>query len=260
MKSTRRVGRTQFSRLLQTRFIAWVTVLLCCASSAEAVPVLALLWRTPSASSTAISVSGTVEEEIVADIVLRLDAGDDSRGLFVSFLWDEDGQDELDLIGFRESFSVPGIGWGPIIQGVVATGAVPSVESSAGVSGVQGGFESVAPLSAPAPAAGPLAVTLGSVSFRTNPANVTTDGNDVRIDALANGLDAFIFGDFVACDAATPCLVGFEGVAVDLAESEPVGMVPEPETAMLIAVASLVAGLRSARSRPQSRNARAPTD
>lgn len=250
-------GRTQ---LLQTRFIAWVTALLCCASSAEAVPVVALEWRTPSASSTTISVSGTIEEEIVADIVLRLDAGDDSRGLFISFLWDEDGQDELDLIGFRESLSVSGIGWGPIIQGVVATGAVPSVESSAGVSGVQGGFESVPPLGSPAPASGPLAATLGSVSFRTNPANVTNDGNDVRVDALANGLDAFIFGNFVACDAATPCLVGFQGAAVNLAEPDPVGMVPEPGTALLIAVAGLVAGLRSARSRPPSRNTLEPTD
>ena len=225
-----------------------VLLLLVLASPAQAIPVIAMMWRTADGSSAEIVVSQLVVEEIVADVVLRLDAGDEARGAFLSFIWDVDGQDELDLVGFRELPSVAGIGWEPFQQGTVNTGVVPSVESTAGVSGVQGGFESVAPLGSPMPASGPLSVTLGSVTFRTNPANLVDDGADVRLTALANGLDAFIFGDFVVCTEATPCQVGFEGASVIPLAVNPGVVAPEPDVGRLLAVAALLAGVRSARS------------
>ena len=87
---------------------ALVSLLLISGSGpALAVPVVSLFWRTEGATSTNIVVSGVLEEEIVADVVLMLDAGDDSRGVFLSLIWDEDGQDELDLIRFVRGQPTP---------------------------------------------------------------------------------------------------------------------------------------------------------
>jgi hypothetical protein len=216
-----------------------IAALLLWGAPALAVPIVAMQWRTGTGSSARIEVSGTLEQEIVADVVLMLDAGDDSRGIFLSVLWDDDGQDELDLVGFRESPSVTGIGWAPVVPGPGGGSAVPSVESLPGVAGVQGGFESAPPFGSMASVSGPLAVTLGSVAFRTNPANIASDGADVQMSALANGVDGFIFGNFVACDASTPCNVAFLGAAVDLAAT-PAGLVPEPASGLLLLVGGVL--------------------
>jgi len=204
-------------------------------SPALAIPTLSLVWQ--ETGTTSIDVSSTFEQTIVADVVLDLQAGDESWGAFVSFVFDEDLGDELDFVFLweRQQVDFPNGGlWRPVVRG-----QAPSVttESDATTAGSALGFDSaIAPVQGGGLSnggVGPVTVTLGTVAFRTNPTNIATDGADLSVAIQLNGIDAFLDSDgSVICGATTPCdgLINFPGASVNI---------PEPASGLLIGTSIL---------------------
>jgi hypothetical protein len=220
-----------------------LSALLALNTAASAISTFSLIWQDTGTST--IGVSTSVQQTIVADVVLQLAAGDEARGIFVSFLWDEDFADELEFVDLVEAFGVD-VGsatlWGPIAPGH-GSGSHDKQESTGSLSGHWTGFEAVPDIfSVPGDfAIGPMTATLGSVIFRTNPANVTTDGGDVRVGLRDNGIDAYTLA------GGGHCTETFGGCTFGLPYAEV--NVPEATTGMLVGAGVALAGRASRRRR-----------
>ncbi|MCA9510345.1 MAG: PEP-CTERM sorting domain-containing protein [Myxococcota bacterium] len=201
------------------------------ASPAAAITSLSLIWD--STGTSTITVTGASTTTITAKLLVTLEAGDTLGGLGVSFVFDQDNQNELDFVSMVEHVFVPaggGTQFSPLApgpNGSLVPGGV--LDSSPFNAGLVEGFDSFAsPLGQFA--SGPITLTLGSVTFQTSGLRAQTDGIDVQIAVLLNGLDAVIDGagtaNCIGQMTRNDCPVTFGGATVNA---------PEPTTGLLLA-------------------------
>lgn len=219
------------ARAVSAFFVIGFATLLA-ASPAAALSSVSLGWRTsadPAVSivnGTTAIVSGAASVTLIADVVLSVDTGAETvNGVFVSFTVDENFGDELNVTVAKELASttgLPGMGneFTPLAQGTTVTeGAgtalIESFEQQTLATGATAGTT----------------VTLGSITFTTNNANLIGDGlYDVRVAVLLNGLDVISDGSGGRCIGNLPrndCPYEFGTLAVTA---------PEPTTAALVVV------------------------
>jgi hypothetical protein len=156
------------------------------ASPAASLSSVGLSWR--GTTSNEIFKSSTVDETVIADIVLTVEAGaSDVLFIGISIAWDEDSANELNLVSVNElnNVALPGGGnfFAPLVNGTSLNGDM--VE----------GFDQAAELGQPG-AQGPITRTIGSITFTTNAANLqgsASEGADVRVLVQLNGID--VIGD-----------------------------------------------------------------
>lgn len=215
-----------------SRFLLALGTGLLLASPAAAITSLGLIWT--STGTSTITVYGSSTSTIEANLVVTLGAGDTLGGLGVSFLFDEDGENELDIVGMSEAFGVAagmGVSFSPITlgpNGALIPGGV--LDSQNGTPGLVEGFDSFAnPIGTFA--SGPLTLTLGTIRFQTSGLRAkNTGGLDVRVAVLINGLDAVIDGagtaNCIGQMSRNDCPVTFGGATVNA---------PEPTTGLLLA-------------------------
>ena len=229
--------------LLSSRFSARSAIyaVLCAitATPAAAVSTLEFIWADTGTST--VTVSSAVDTVLRGDIRAVADA--EGLGvIFVSFAFDTDLGNELDIAtpaeipgcalcgpGGRERTVLigGGIRYAPQLPGYDRN-QVESTGSNGGLLGsFSGGFVGGGGLVSGT-------TTLGSVFFRTNAANVTTDGPDVEIFVNPDGFDFVGKAPAFAADAD----VNYVGGSVN---------VPEPSAAILLAVG--LAGLGLCRRR-----------
>ena len=159
-------------------------VTLFAASPAASLSSIDLLWR--STGATHVNPSTVTVETLTAEVILRVDDGAaDVFGVFVSFdifgIVGEPGLKKLNTVGGHED-DTPGFGFMPLIKGYTVTdsGANTLVEFF-DTGSLTGGLS------------GPGAVTLGTIVFQTNPANIGLGNGDqvvVRAFVAQNGFDA----------------------------------------------------------------------
>ena len=75
------------------------------ASPAAAITSLSLIWD--STGTSTITVTGASTTTITAKLLVTLEAGDTLGGLGVSFVFDQDNQNELDFVSMVEHVFVP---------------------------------------------------------------------------------------------------------------------------------------------------------
>ncbi|MEE2662531.1 MAG: PEP-CTERM sorting domain-containing protein [Myxococcota bacterium] len=170
-------------------------------------------------------VSGASSVTLIADITLTVDAGAATvNGVFISFTVDENFGDELNVTTADEIAAVNLTGMGnqfaPITPGTI-------VSEGAGTALIEQFDQSTLATGA---AAG-TTVTLGSITFTTNNANLVGDSlYDVRAVVLINGLDVISDSTGGRCIGNLPrndCPYEFGQLSVTA---------PEPTTAALVVV------------------------
>ena len=197
------------------------------ASPAAALSSVGLEWR-GTGGATTVTVTGTGAVTLIADVTLTVESGQNNvNGVFVSFLVDEDSQNELNVVGGGEFSTVklPGMAntMKPIVQGV------DILESPLGGPALiekfdQGSLSGGLSLGT---------VTLGSIKFSTNAANLGdgVDGfelADVRVLVQQNGFDAISDSSGARCIGNLPrndCPYEFGELFVNA---------PEPTTSALL--------------------------
>jgi hypothetical protein len=196
--------------------IFWIASLLLAlfSSSAQALPSIDVVWRTNQAASLSASVSSTV----TADIVLRGSSSSVVTGVFLTIGFD---REELHAIGAKEFLTVnlPSMGnlFSPVVPGVVIdnlTGRVTNFEQATLSTGLATSDSR----------------TLGSVRFHVeNPTGGSGD-EDVRASLENAGIDALIIGsETLEAGPGVQAAVNFGAASID-----PIGLLPEPSTPLLV--------------------------
>ena len=201
---------------MYTRTLALVAAAVLVASSAQALPTIALKWRTSGTATVASPAASSVQ---IADIVITT-VSQTVNGIFVSIEFD---QVELQATGAKElaAVSLPGMGneFSPITVGTTinnTAGLVTLFDEATLATGLAGGNVR----------------TLGSVTFHVvGAANDATD-IDVIASVQNTGIDAITSPPDVVIGA------NFVGASVTGPTPPPV---PEPTTALLLIAG--VAGL-----------------
>ena len=201
---------------MYTRTLALVAAAVLVASSAQALPTIALKWRTSGTATVASPAASSVQ---IADIVITT-VSQTVNGIFVSIEFD---QVELQATGAKElaAVSLPGMGneFSPIFVGTTISntvGLVTLFDEATLATGLAGGNVR----------------TLGSVTFHVvGAANDATD-IDVIASVQNTGIDAITSPPDVVIGA------NFVGASVTGPTPPPV---PEPTTALLLIAG--VAGL-----------------
>ena len=201
------------------------------ASPAAAITSLNLIWD--SSGTSTVTVFGSSTTNLTARLVVTLEAGDTLKGVGVSFVFDEDNQNELDFVSMIENpnVAVPPGGatnnFGPLLPGPAFV-----FDSQFTNAGLIEGFDSVTGVSDQG-ATGPITLTLGSVTFSTNglrALNDSANGFDLRVAVLLNGLDGIVDGsghtNCIGQMQRNDCPVTFGGAYVNA---------PEPTTGLLLA-------------------------
>jgi hypothetical protein len=213
--------------------IAAAAVLLLVASTAQAGAVISLIWR--------INGTDTIDPMVdmvgglpflggtgyVLDVVLSTDV--DVTGVFISFNFDTDGENELNFISagpIELGTAKVGMGnsYAPLSQGFA------SVVESGGSGGALEGFDQ-ATLNTGLSSG---SLTLGSMVFSANTGTADTD--DIIGVILSNGIDAMLGAAGANINGSTT----FLGATVT--------GVPEPTTALLVVLGLAGLGLAGRRS------------
>jgi hypothetical protein len=246
MALRRRLRVAAFATALSAFAFAIGLASLSAASPAAALSSIDVIWRSTGTSTVAVSTSNDVT--LIADIVLKVESGASTvSAVGLSFVVDEDSENELDVLGVREFTSVdlPGMGnvFNPLLTGTntLEPGCAPF--SSCGPALIelfdQGTLDTGATPGTTA--------TLGSIKFSTNYRRITRfdGGPDVRPLVQLNGFDGIVDSTGNRCVGEVPrndCPYEFNGAFV----------IPEPTTSALIVV-GLGLGLFYSRRRQVSR-------
>lgn len=197
-----------------------VLLLALAARPAAAASSMQIIWH--DTGTPTITVSPDTDTVLRASVVLVGDAAGIS-GFGFSFAFDTDLEDELDIApaselsgcgactpgGAEQSASIPG---GPPtgnrFNSILTRFNRNQVESTGSSAGLLGSFDQIAPIDLGLMSG---TVTLGSVFFKTNAANVRTDGVDVEIVVAPDQFDAIL--DFEGNDISSS--VVFAGASVN---------------------------------------------
>ncbi len=205
-------------------------VTLLAASPAAALSSVDLEWR-GTGGSTTITVAGSASVQLIADIVLRVESGASTvGGVFISIAVDENFGNELDVTLGKElsTANLPGMGneFAPLSQGTLVLDNVVEAGTPLFAQHLITQFDQATTSTG---ATGGASVTLGSIVFTTNQANLVGDGQtDVRVLVRQDGIDAMVDSTGNRCIGNSPrndCPYTFGELRV---------AAPEPTTSALV--------------------------